>query len=84
MNRLANKVAIITGGGSGIGRASARLFAAEGANVVIAEIDEALGQASANDAGPAARFIRTDVTSDDSVPRWCARPKPPSAASTCC
>ncbi len=67
MNRLANKVAIITGGGSGIGRASARLFAAEGAKVVVAEIDETLGQASAADAGPAARFIRTDVTSDDSV-----------------
>ena len=67
MNRLANKVAIITGGGSGIGRASARLFAAEGAKVVVAEIDETLGQASAVEAGPAARFIRTDVTSDDSV-----------------
>ena len=67
MNRLANKVAIITGGGSGIGRASARLFAAEGAKVVVAEIDETLGQASATEAGPAARFIRTDVTSDDSV-----------------
>ena len=67
MNRLANKVAIITGGGSGIGRASARLFAAEGAKVVVAEIDETLGQASAAEAGPAARFIRTDVTSDDSV-----------------
>ena len=67
MNRLANKVAIITGGGSGIGRASARLFAAEGAKVVVAEIDEKLGEASATEAGPAARFIRTDVTSDDSV-----------------
>jgi NAD(P)-dependent dehydrogenase (short-subunit alcohol dehydrogenase family) len=67
MSRLANKVAIITGGGAGIGRASARLFAREGASVVIAEIDEKLGQASARDAGSAARFIRTDVTSDDSV-----------------
>jgi NAD(P)-dependent dehydrogenase (short-subunit alcohol dehydrogenase family) len=67
MNRLANKVAIITGGGSGIGRASARLFAAEGAKVVVAEIDEKLGETSVTEAGPAARFIRTDVTSDDSV-----------------
>ena len=67
MNRLANKVAIITGGGSGIGRASVRLFAAEGAKVVVAEIDERLGEASAQDAGATARFIRTDVTSEDSV-----------------
>jgi NAD(P)-dependent dehydrogenase (short-subunit alcohol dehydrogenase family) len=67
MNRLANKVAIITGGGSGIGRASVRLFAAEGAKVIVAEIDEKLGEASAIDAGAAARFIRTDVTSEDSV-----------------
>jgi NAD(P)-dependent dehydrogenase (short-subunit alcohol dehydrogenase family) len=67
MTRLAGKVAIITGGGSGIGRASSRLFAHEGANVVVAEIDETLGEASAKDAGPAARFIRTDVTREDSV-----------------
>jgi len=67
MNRLANKVAIITGGGSGIGRASARLFASQGAKVIVAEIDEKLGEASATEAGAAARFIRTDVTSDDSV-----------------
>lgn len=69
MNRLAGKVAVITGGGSGIGRASVRLFAQEGANVVVAEIDETLGEASAREAGAAARFVRTDVTSDESVSR---------------
>jgi len=67
MNRLAGKVAVITGAGSGIGRASARLFAAEGAQVVVAEIDETLGAASAREAGTSARFVRTDVTDEDSV-----------------
>jgi NAD(P)-dependent dehydrogenase (short-subunit alcohol dehydrogenase family) len=67
MNRLAGKVAVITGGGSGIGRASASMFVAEGAKVIVAEIDEALGEASARQAGAGARFVRTDVTDDDSV-----------------
>jgi NAD(P)-dependent dehydrogenase (short-subunit alcohol dehydrogenase family) len=67
MNRLEGKVAVITGGGSGIGRASARLFVAEGAKVVVAEIDTALGEASAREAGANARFIRTDVTDEESV-----------------
>ncbi|HEY6982392.1 glucose 1-dehydrogenase [Reyranella sp.] len=67
MNRLADKVAVITGAGSGIGRASARVFVAEGAKVVVAEIDETLGEASAREAGAGARFVRTDVTDEESV-----------------
>ena len=67
MNRLAGKVAVITGAGSGIGRASAKLFAAEGAKVVVAEIDATLGEASAREAGAGARFVRTDVTDEESV-----------------
>ncbi len=67
MNRLAGKVAVITGAGSGIGRASAKMFAAEGATVVVAEIDEALGQSCAREAGTGARFVRTDVTDEASV-----------------
>jgi len=69
MNRLAEKVAVITGAGSGIGRAAARMFVAEGAKVIVAEIDPALGEASARQAGAAARFVRTDVTDEDSVQR---------------
>ena len=64
MNRLAGKVAVITGAGSGIGRALARMFVAEGAKVVLAEIDETLGQPSARAAGAGARVVRTDVTDE--------------------
>jgi len=67
MNRLAGKVAVITGAGSGIGRAAARMFVAEGAKVVVAEIDATLGEASAREAGGGARFVKTDVTDEDSV-----------------
>lgn len=67
MNRLAGKIAVITGGGSGIGRAAARMFVAEGAKVVVAEINPSLGEASAREAGADARFVKTDVTDEDSV-----------------
>jgi NAD(P)-dependent dehydrogenase (short-subunit alcohol dehydrogenase family) len=53
MNRLVGKVAVITGAGSGIGRASAKLFAAEGAKVVVAEIDATLGEATRARPAPA-------------------------------
>lgn len=68
--RLAGKVAYITGAGSGIGRSAARLFAREGARVVVAEFDEAQGRAcveAIQAAGGQAIYIHTDVTSEDSV-----------------
>ncbi|MAG32342.1 MAG: oxidoreductase [Deltaproteobacteria bacterium] len=68
--RLANKVAFITGAGSGIGRAAARLFASEGACVVIAELAPELGRAAADEvmkAGGEALFVATDVTDEASV-----------------
>jgi len=63
--RLANKVAIITGGGSGIGRATAELFAREGARVVVADCDAAAAEAAAGDivaAGGQAISVRVDVS----------------------
>jgi NAD(P)-dependent dehydrogenase (short-subunit alcohol dehydrogenase family) len=63
--RLANKVAIITGGSSGIGRACSVLFAREGARVVIADNDTAMGQETlelVRQAGGEAIFVETDVT----------------------
>ncbi len=62
MDELSGKVAVITGGASGIGRASVELFVAEGAKVVIADMDESAGQALAESLGGNAVFIRTDVS----------------------
>ena len=71
MHRLEGKVAFITGGGAGIGRASALLFAREGAQVVIAERDTAAGEQTAaiveKSTGRPARFIHTDVTEPESL-----------------
>ncbi|MTW87925.1 glucose 1-dehydrogenase [Virgibacillus dakarensis] len=62
MNRLHGKVAIITGGARGMGATHARLFAKEGAKVVIADILEQEGQALADELGENATFIKLDVT----------------------
>jgi hypothetical protein len=67
MPRLAGKVAFITGAGSGIGRATAILFASEGAKVAIAEIDARAGEETAHLAGNDAIAICADVTDPDSL-----------------
>jgi NAD(P)-dependent dehydrogenase (short-subunit alcohol dehydrogenase family) len=63
--RLEDKVAVITGAGSGIGLASARRFAAEGAKVVCVDIDPPAGKAAADDVGGI--FVHADVTVDADV-----------------
>jgi NAD(P)-dependent dehydrogenase (short-subunit alcohol dehydrogenase family) len=64
-DRLAGRVAVITGAGSGIGLATARRFAAEGARVVAVDLDEASGQAAADEVGGVA--IACDVSSEEQV-----------------
>lgn len=70
--RLPNKVALITGAASGIGRASAILFAAEGAKVVVADVDETGGRQTVDliaQKGGSAIFVKADVTKADDVER---------------
>jgi NAD(P)-dependent dehydrogenase (short-subunit alcohol dehydrogenase family) len=65
--RLDGKVALITGAASGMGRAAARLFAREGARVVLADVAEEAGEAVARavrEAGGEARYVRADVSSE--------------------
>jgi len=62
--QISNHVFLVTGGASGLGAATARLLAAEGASVVIADLDRAAGNALADELGGAARFAATDVTSE--------------------
>jgi NAD(P)-dependent dehydrogenase (short-subunit alcohol dehydrogenase family) len=65
MERLTDRVAVITGAGSGIGLATARRLAAEGARVVAVDIDQAAGQAVADDVG--GLFLPADVASEEQV-----------------
>lgn len=68
--RLQGKIALITGAGSGIGRACAELFAREGCRVAIAEIDDKTGEAACQqvrDAGGDAIYVKTNVSSPESV-----------------
>ena len=67
MAELDGKVAVITGGASGIGEASVRLFVAEGANVVIADMQRDRGEALAKELGDAAMFISCEVRQEDQV-----------------
>ncbi len=61
MGRLDGKVAIVTGGASGIGAATARRFVAEGARVVIADLNDEAGEGVARGLGAAAAYRHADV-----------------------
>ena len=63
--RLQGKVAIVTGGGSGIGLATVRRFAEEGARVVVVDVDDTSGQSAAGEVDGS--YVRCDVTSADDV-----------------
>lgn len=74
--RLKDKVAIITGAGQGIGRAYANRFAREGADIVVAEINEEWGRRTAEEVkqvGRQALFVKTDVSSEDSTKELAAK-----------
>ena len=70
--RVQNKVAIVTGAGSGIGRATAELLAEEGAKVVVADIDPVGGKETVNairEKGNAAHFVRADISQETDAKR---------------
>lgn len=69
MNRLENKVAIITGASKGLGEANSRLFIAEGAKVIMTDIDQEAGEVLAEELGENAEFIYQDVRDED---QWVA------------
>src|SRR6516165_9327995 len=72
MGRLEGKVAVVTGAARGMGEAEARLFAAEGASVVVADVLEAEGAGVAKDIGDRAVFEPLDVTDEDAWRRMLA------------
>jgi len=73
MGRLDGKVAVITGGASGIGEATVRLFVERGARVVIADIQDGKGETLADVLGGRAVYQRTDVAQEDEVQRAIGR-----------
>ena len=73
MRRLEDKVAVITGGGGGIGRAAARLFTREGAKVLLVDLDEnILRKTVANLGSDTADYVVADVTQPEQVQRYVA------------
>src|ERR1700675_372572 len=67
MGRLEGKVAVITGGASGIGEATVRLFSSHGAQVVIADVQDERGRRLAEELGPAVAYVRADVREEPAI-----------------
>lgn len=65
--KLEGKVALITGGASGIGKATAENFISHGAKVIIADIQPQLGQETAQELGPNAAYFPCDVTKESDI-----------------
>jgi len=66
-NRLVDRSAVITGGASGLGEATARLFVAQGARVLIADVQDERGSALASELGDGAVYQRTDVSRESDI-----------------
>lgn len=67
MVQLDGKVAVITGGASGIGEGTVRKFVASGARVVVADIQDARGQKLAEELGPGVSYYHTDVSQEEEI-----------------
>ena len=65
--QLQHATALITGGASGLGEATVRRFAAQGANVVIIDLNAERGQALAQELGESARYVRADVSREEDM-----------------
>jgi 3-oxoacyl-[acyl-carrier protein] reductase len=68
--RLKDRIALITGGAAGIGRATAGRFVEEGARAIICDVNRQVGEAAVQELGPNAAFYRVDVTDRQAVQTW--------------
>ena len=67
--QIAKKTAVVTGGASGLGEGTVRMFCSEGANVAIMDINEQRGAELEKELGPGVFFVKTDITDDEDTSR---------------